>query len=110
MLVFANSALTIHETKGIVNIIRCHTDPDKIPGEVEWSCAIELYENGTAEPKILHGRRGPTLAEIRVLSKYFKSIGYAVLWHRYKNGKKDKEVILNSNPAEVLPINLGEEG
>lgn len=95
MFIFSDGALTIEQPKGKVNIIRCHADPEKIPGDVEWSCAIELYENGSAEPKILHGTRGPTLAEIRTLSAYFKSIGYSVVWNRYKNGKEAKMVKIN---------------
>lgn len=39
-------------------------------------------------------RSGAMTAEIRVMAKYFKSLGYDVTWHRYKNGKKPKEIKL----------------
>ncbi len=92
MFAWIDGALTIEMATGKVGFIRCHSDPAKIPGNVDWSCAIEMQPDGTAEPKILHGTRGPTLAEIRLLAKYFQSIGYDVSWHRYINGKNPKKV------------------
>ena len=89
-----DGALTVDMAVGKVGFIRCHSDQKKIPGETEWSCAVEINADGQYEFKILAGKRCPTRDEVRRLTKYLTSQGYIGIWYRYKNGKKPKTVLI----------------
>jgi hypothetical protein len=92
MFAWIDGALTIEMATGKVGFVRYHSDPEKIPGDVEWSCAVEIDAQGEYEFKILAGKRCPTRAEIKRLTGYLETQGYSGHWHRYKNGKNSKEV------------------
>lgn len=96
MFEWSEGLLTLELAKGKVGYLRCMTDPTQWPGDVEWTCAIEMYDDMTCELKILNGRRAPNGKEIRQLVKYFSGLGYTCgRWFRYKNGKEAKMVKIN---------------
>ena len=87
-------AITLEMLHGTVGLLRCLTDKNISPGSVEWSCAVVIDNNKKCHIKILNGSRGPTLTEVRQLKNYFKSQGCHGEWHRYKNGRTPKKVIV----------------
>lgn len=91
---WAHDEITIEEPKGIVFIVRCHSDKTEIPGDVDWSCVIVIDDKNQYEPKILSGNRSPTLKEIKSLSAYLTSQGYTGSWRRYKPNKPPKTVVI----------------
>ncbi len=93
MIVFADGALTVERATGIVFYVRYHIDANQIPGDVEWSCAVEVDANGECEVKIL-SKTSPTGAQTKKLIRYFKSLGCTGGWWRFKNGKPPKRIII----------------
>jgi len=89
-----DGALTIEQPEGTVLLVRYHTDPTQIPGEVDWSCAVVINKAKQYEFKILAGIRGPTKSEIKQLTTYLASQGYTGFWRRYKTNKPIKTVII----------------
>jgi len=79
-----------------VGIVRYHSDPAKIPGDVEWTCAAIIDQEGNCKFKIMS--RDDALDpvkfqnEARRLIRYFESLGCKVSWGRRKNDKEHKEV------------------
>jgi hypothetical protein len=91
---WVDGALTVERAKGITYFVRYHTDPNYMPGDVEFTCAVVVKANGEYEVNIFGGRMMTGL-EITRLYDYFASLGYTTgVWHRYKNGKKHKTVLI----------------
>ena len=87
-------ALTIEQPEGVVLLVRYHTDPNQIPGEVVWSCAVVINKSGQYEFKILAGTRCPTRQEVKQLTNYLAAQGYTGIWRRYKSNKPSKIVLI----------------
>lgn len=87
-------ALTIERPEGVVLLVRHHTNPEEIPGEVAWSCAVVIDPTGRYEFKILAGVRAPTRGEVKQLTTYLASQGYKGFWRRYKPNKPAKTVVI----------------
>lgn len=95
----------------IVGYIRIHTDPDKIPGPVSYSCAIEVYKDNTFELKLLKKIDEAATESLREkltpLVCYLHSLGLHGNWSRaemlrIKDIKicKEKYSTKNENPKE----------
>lgn len=87
-------ALTIEMLHGEIGVIRCLRDPTQSPGDVEWSCAFVIDDTKKCTIKILCGVRAPTGTEVKQLIEYFKINGCHGGWHRNKNGKDHKQIII----------------
>ncbi len=95
-IVWVDGALTVemvpitHRTA----LVRYHTDPAKIPGDVEWTCAVVVGGDGRCEINIFSGR-AMLPSERRRLCKHIKSLGVKVgKYCRHKNGEEPREVII----------------
>lgn len=96
MFEWIEGSLSLELARGKVGYLRCATDPNQWPGDVEWTCAIEMYDDMTCDVKIFNGKRKASIKEIRTVAMYLLSIGYTVSnWYRYRNGKKPKMVKIN---------------
>lgn len=97
MSIYIDEVMTIEmiPITHIVGIVRCHSDPNKIPGPVEWTCVAVIDANKKCTIHILNDKkRRPSFRGIRQLKKYFIDLGYHGGWLRAKDGRPLKEVIV----------------
>ena len=73
----------------LVGKIRCHVDPEKMPGTIRYMALIEVEPTGEYEltSLIKNGSdRGPTFSEHTAVREYLESLGFYGLWRRAKRG------------------------
>lgn len=92
------------EDGSYVGYIRIHKNLDQIPGPTEYSLAVEVYQNGTYEFKLLkkHDEAGEINLRKKLvpLARYLHSLGYKGTWTRFRE-ESTKDIAILEMHLEV---------